>query len=341
MPDSQLNGAERALQHSFMKSVVFNGLLVALPVALVFLLIRALPDREPLGSVSQQLTFHPVDLAPVRGPLRLAGAWELQADDRRFGGLSALALEGGTFVAVSDWGAIARFQPPASGRQTITLSDLRDGPGPFGKKWARDAESLVHDPQGRGWWIGYEHVHSLWLYNGGLNRALAHIDLHRPDWGDNSGAEGLLVSDGNLLVLGQNGRAAIRINGGKPVNLKLHTNAEVAEAARAPDGSGWVLLREIGAGGITQSVAPLERTHDGYRVGPAWPVPKGALDNFEGMAIQARPDGRWRFWLITDDDFRSSARNLLVALDLDLPVRHDKSPAPGAGLSKKPAVESP
>ena len=343
MPDSQLNGAERALQHSFMKSLVFNGLLVALPIGLVFLLIRALPDRAPQVPASMQLFVQPVDLAPVGGPLRLAGAWQLEADDRRFGGLSALAIDNGKFLAVSDRGSVARFSLPGSGRQKVALSDLRDGPGPFGKKWARDAESVAPDPQGRGWWVGYEQRHSLWLYDKDFRHALANIDLNRPDWRDNGGAEGLLVRDGQLLVLGENGRDAIRIENRRPVNLRLHTDphAEVAEAARAPDGSDWVLLREFGLGGLRQSIAPLKPTHDGYQLGTAWPVPKDSLDNFEGMTIQARPDGRWRFWLITDDDFRTSARTLLVALDLDLPARHGKSPATSTGLSKKPPVETP
>jgi hypothetical protein len=102
-------------------------------------------------------------------------------------------------------------------------------------------------------------------------------------------------------------------------------------------------LRQKGLSGISQSIAPLRKTHDGYIVGPPWPLPKGPFDNYEGMAIEPLPSGRWRFWLITDDGHRVMARTLLVALDLALPVRprHDKSPATGAGLSKKPTVETP
>ena len=109
---------------------------------------------------------------------------------------------------------------------------------------------------------------------------------------------------------------------------------------RAPDGSTWVLLRKKTLKGIEQSIAPLLRTHDGYGVGRAWPVPKVAFDNYEGMAIEARSDG-WRFWLITDDGHRVMARTLLVALDLDALPGHGKSPARGAGLSNKPSVPTP
>jgi len=341
MPDSQLNRAEQALQHSFMKSLVFSILLVALPVGLVFLLIRAMPDQNPGVRASVPLSIQPVELPPAEAPLRLVGAWTLEAGDRRFGGLSALAIDHGQFLSVSDRGAVVRFPFPDFPRHEVEISDLRVGPGPFGKKRSRDAESLALDPHGRGWWVGYEQRHSLWLYDRDFRHPLASVDLHRPDWSNNGGAEGLLVLDGRLVALGENGRDAIRIEGNRPENLKLHANAEIADAALAPDGSGWVLLREIGLEGIRQSVAPLGSTHDGYEVGSAWVVPKGALDNFEGMAIQAQPDGGWRFWLITDDDFRATGRTLLVALDVKLQTRHDKSPATGAGLSKKPSVETP
>jgi hypothetical protein len=52
------------------------------------------------------------------------------------------------------------------------------------------------------------------------------------------------------------------------------------------------------------------------------------------MAIEARAEGGWRFWLVTDDGHRIMARTLLVALDYIPPPRHDKSPATGAGLLK-------
>ena len=337
MADSRLNGPEQGLQHSFRKLLVFNGLIMATAIGLIALLIRAMPDRKPMAPVSQRLSVRPVAVVPVGGPLRLAGAWELKGDDRRLGGLSALAIDNGDFLSVSDRGAVVRFSMPSAPSPRVTISDLRVGPGPYGKKRARDAESLARDPAGRGWWVGFEQRHSLWLYKPDFSNALASVDLLRPDWGDNSGAEGLLVRDAGPLVFGEDGRDVIRIDGDRPVNLKLHAPSEVADAASAPDGSGWVLLREIRMSGISQSIAPLERAQDGYRIGAPWPLPKDQLDNFEGMTIQARPDGGWRFWLVSDNDFRSTARTLLVALDYLPPAKHDKSPAAGTGLSKNSA----
>jgi hypothetical protein len=316
MADSQLNGAEQALQHSFMKSFVFSGLIMATAIGLVVLLIRAMPDRHANPSVLLALTYRPVELAPVDGPLRLVGAWEVNAPDRRLGGLSALTTKGGKFIALSDRGVVVTFDRPGSSAPMMRLSDLREGPGPFGKKWARDAESIARDPRGRGWWIGFEQRHSIWLYDTQFQRALASVDLKPANWSDNRGPEGLTVSDGKLLVLGENGRDAILLGPAGPQPLKLHANAQVADAAKAPDGSIWVLLRRPGLSGLAQSVAPLRKSYDGWTVGPESMLPKGPLDNFEGMLIEQRSDSGWRIWLVSDNDYRSMARTLLVALDV-------------------------
>jgi hypothetical protein len=39
------------------------------------------------------------------------------------------------------------------------------------------------------------------------------------------------------------------------------------------------------------------------------------VDNFEGIAALPRPDGTVRFYLISDDNFSSAQRTLLVAFD--------------------------
>ncbi|MDP9422147.1 MAG: esterase-like activity of phytase family protein [Pseudomonadota bacterium] len=323
-----------------MKSAVFNGLIMILVVAAAYLAIRQLPARAALPPASVVLSYQPVDLAVAAAPLRLAGAWQLKVADRRFGGISSLTIDRGRFLAVSDRGSVARFDPPGAQNPQAWVADLRDGPGPWGRKWARDAESLVEDPHGRGWWVGFEQHHSLWLYDRGFRSALATIDLDRPDWWNNRGAEGLLAEDGRLLVIGENGREAMRIESNQVERVPLQVGADLAEAATAPDGSSWLLLRSKGWQGISQSIAPLLRVGSGYRAGPGMPLPKGMFDNYEGMAIEPRPGGGWRFWLISDDGHRIMARTLLVALDYVPPVKHDESPAI-AGLSKEPSVRKP
>jgi hypothetical protein len=317
MPDSRLNGAERGLQHSFRKWLIFNSLLMAASVAAAYLPIRALPDRRQLPPRTIALDFQPVELPDARSPLRVAGAWVMAADDPRFGGLSALAVDGRTFIAVSDLGAILRFDPPSAKMPRVTAIDLAEGPGPVGRKTSRDAESLVRDPRGRGWWVGYEQRHSLWLYGEDFRHARAEIAIRRPAWWNNRGIEGLIADGDGLLALAENGREAIRIGRRGVSGHRLESSWDVADAARAPDGTAWLLLRTKGRGGIVQAIAPLVRSREGYRIGNAMPLPKDAFDNFEGLAIRPKPGGGWRFWLVTDDGHRFQARTLLVALDLD------------------------
>ena len=316
MADSPLNEAERGLQHSFRKSSVFNGLLLFSVVLTTYVSIGELPDRRLLPAKEVELRFRPIALPRAAGPLKIAGAWTMSADDPRFGGLSALSFDQGRFLAISDLGAVARLDPPGEQSARVLLTDLRVGPGPAGKKKSRDAEAIVYDPRGRGWWVGYEQRHSLWLYDSGFKRALAAIPVHR-DWRDNRGIEALIADGDGLLALAENGREAIRVDGAGLHSIGLESGWDVAEAARAPDSSAWLLLRSKGLGGIEQAVAPLIAARRGYRIGEAWPLPKAAFDNYEGMVIMPGPGGGWRFWLVTDDGHRFMARTLLVALDLD------------------------
>lgn len=326
MADSRLNRAERHLQHSFRKSLFFNAFILFSTILSAYWAIRPLPDIRPRPVVSVPLSFEPVQIASPKSPLRLAGAWVVTAGDGRLGGVSALAIDRGRLLAVSDRGAVIRLDYPSAAHPMAQLADLRHGPGTFGEKWVRDAESIAPDPGRRGWWVGYEQKHSLWHYDAGFGRVISRIDLDRDDWRDNRGAEGLLSEGNRLLVTAENGRDLLLVNSGGIEMLPFDAGAEVADAARAPDGNPWLLLREKGLGGVSQAIAPLIRIGQGYRAGPALPVPKGMFDNYEGMAIEARPNGDWRFWLITDDGHRFFARTLLVALDYSA-AGQDKGPA--------------
>ena len=323
LPDSRLNKAEHDVQLLFMKSLRFNDLALAALVApmmlAVSLQIRALPDRHPLPPRTVPLRYTPNTLSPVAGPLRIAGAWRATAPDHRFGGLSALAIDRGRFVAISDLGAAIRFDPPASPTPEANIVDLAQGPGDPGSKKSRDAEALAHDPDRGGWLVAYEQRHSLWRYDEDFAHGAIVANLDRPDWKRNRGIEGMIVGRNSVVLAAENGREAMEVGPHGTRRINWSVGMEIADAATAPDGTAWLLLRGKGLGGITQAIAPLVPTEGGYRIGTRWPLPKAPLDNYEGMAIAAKPGGGWRFWLVTDDGHRILARTLLVALDLDAP----------------------
>ena len=323
LPDSRLNKAEHDVQLLFMKSLRFNDLIVGALLApmmlAVYLQIRDLPDRKPQPPATTMVHYAAVSLPGVTGPLRLAGAWRVAANDRRFGGLSGMVIDRGQFVAVSDLGAAVRFDPPAACAPMARIVDLADGPGDPAYKTSRDAESLVRDPHRKRWLVSFEQRHSVWRYDDGFAHGTIVADLDRPDWKHNRGIEGMVADGQSLLLAAENGREAMQVGASGVRRVNWSVGMEVADAATAPDGTPWLLLRGKGLGGIAQAIAPLVRTATGYRVGARWLLPKAPLDNYEGMAIAARPGGGWRFWLVTDDGHRIMARTLLVALDLDTP----------------------
>ena len=334
MRDSRLNAAEHAVQPSLRKLRLFNGLLMTAAVLGAFAPIRGLPNRPQRNSAVLTIAYTPVPLLP-QGPFHVAGAWQVKVQDRRVGGLSGLAIDGGRFLSVSDLGAVVAFDPPARGNPMAAISDLRDGPGNPGLKIGRDAEALARDSQGRGWWVAYEQRHSVWLYDSALVRPQAAVPVPRRDWWNNRGIEGLVTDGEGLLAFPENGREVIRIDRKGQRSFPLQSPMDVAEAARAADGSIWLLLRSKSLDGIEQAIAPLKADRGGYRVGPLRTLPKGAFDNYEGMAFASLTGGGWRIWLLTDDGHRFLARTLLVALDWNAPPdrRHDKRPATGAGRS--------
>ena len=329
MDDSQLNKAEHGLQRSFMKLWIFNGLPMACAVLGAWLPIRDLPNRPALPDRSIAVRFTQVALQPAEGALRVAGAWKIEARDPRFGGFSALGRDGDQFVALSDLGAAVRFDPPWSREPKAFVRDLVPGPGPLGRKSARDAESLARDPAGRGWWVGYEQRHSLWLYDREFRRAKARIEL-RQHWRRNRGAEGLVANSRGLVAFRESGEGLVQVGRTGVIALPLSAGAEVSDASIAPDGSIWLLLRSKELTGIAQSIAPLLHDRHGHRIGRALRLPRGRFDNLEGMTIERRGGG-WRFWLISDDGHRVLARTLLVALDLDIAAGNEKGPAQRTG----------
>lgn len=315
MVDSRLNMAERRLQHPFMKPATLGAVALFLLTIAAFLWMRMLPQIPPRPTRDAPVRFDPVILPPASSsPLRLAGAWVLSSDDPRLQGLSGLALDGGRFAAISDMGFAVRFAPPTSpGSAVATFADLREGPGSFGRKVNRDAEAVMRDPAGNGWWVAYEQDHSVWHYDPAFRAADRTVWLDGLGWSTNKGAEGLALVGGQLTAFAESSREMVRL--GPPiVRIALPSGWDVSDAANAPDGSVWLLLRRDH--GAVEAIAPLVMVHGKAAVGESWVIPKGLFDNFEGMTIASRPGG-WRFWLVTDDGHRLFARTLLIALDLD------------------------
>lgn len=313
-------------------------------------------ERRPPEDVRDRLAFHRLaDPALSRlgdrlGPFRLQGVWRMDNPLSAFGSFSALdTLGDGTLLAVSDRGVAYRFAPPGAPPVRTWMDYVRRDQ--IEDKRNVDAEAVTIDQATGTFWIAWEDGNAISRHAGGMTQ----LDLVRPramaDWGENSGPEAMVrLGDGSFLVLreGFNSWIDRRDHRGlrfatDPTESQRHDaftfegpdGFSPTEMTQLPDGRVLVLMRrlvwpfparfamrivladpaEIRAGGRWYSRLLA-------RIGSDLPV-----DNFEGMAVEPRPDGKYTVWLISDDNDAAFQRTLLWKLELDpalLPVRTSK-----------------
>jgi hypothetical protein len=306
--------AERRLQPAFRKAAFFSHLILVTLIGSFAWWLDTQPDQLSLPPRKVALHFEPVQFDPAGfAPLRLAGAWRLTADDPRFGGISALALDDAGLVAVTDAGAVVRFDRPTGRPLIAEIRDVPAGPGRPGFKRHRDIEALALDPSGRGWWAAFENHNQLWLYDRDFARALERIDFGRRRWPRNKGIEAMLAEPGGFFLLPEAGTEAIRLRSGRMRASPLgNPVGRLSDAVRLPDGRVMVLARRAGLTGFHSALVPLL---PGNRLGRPIALGLGHFDNAEALAAEPIAGGT-RLWLMTDDNFRWPMRTLLVALDL-------------------------
>ena len=173
---------------------------------------RHRPVRPLAEPSSRTATSRPDERrAPVRAgrgsslggfaPLRLAGAWKVAVDDPRFGGVSALAVDRGELLALTDSGTVIRFRAPGAVGRGLRSRSCRTGPGrPVQAQPRQRRLWRAIPPAAAGGWrsrIGTQ----LWLYDRDFRRC-ARAHRSRPDrWRANNAASKAMVADGDDLLL--------------------------------------------------------------------------------------------------------------------------------------------
>ena len=271
----------------------------------------------------------PEGTAPPPGFAYAGGVALTSPDTARFHGLSDLeVLPDGRFIAVSDEGDLVKGRlvldraGRLSGLADVTLAPLTnlEGKPLSGQKADSDAEGLALWPNGD-LMISFERNNRVWLYPaaGGPPRAVPSPDAPFPE---NDGMEALAVDpEGGpqTYLVGREdtretwtchlaGNCVPGIRPGAPGEGSL-------VAARALPGGRWAfLLRDFKPlSGVTSRLLITDRrgrTLDVHTI--ARPA---TVDNFEGLAALPRTDGSVRFYLISDDNFSSGQRTLLMAFD--------------------------
>jgi hypothetical protein len=266
------------------------------------------------------------------GGLIFVGGWALASEDRRFGGLSAIHVEHGQVIALSDTGVLTRFAAPVrAGRLIVHFAPLVAGPGSRNYKRNRDTEGLV--VRGGRLWVGFERHNMIWRYD---RATLRPQSAARPKpmrrWGGNSGPEALVrLADGRFLVFAEgrgDGRpysAALLFAGdpsvpGTPVRTLRYRRLpgfRVTDAALLPDGRILTLNRRVSLFGGFAARLALARIDGGTietRTLAALESPLTA-DNMEALAV-TREGARTIIWIASDDNFSPLQRTLLMKFEL-------------------------
>lgn len=310
---------------------------------------RSCPDGVSFARASGfEMTASPVELAPPAllaerlSGLEYAGGWHLTSDWEGFGGLSGLAvMRSGSLLAVSDqgdfvWIAMEDGAPAGKGNHAPMLNDtgdeitgkrrqdgeglaLRDGLALV--SFERDHRILAFDLEGCGANARGAEFVAIPARPSGMERALE----------PNGGLEGLALSgEGHLFA------AVETQDGGVPLDAVFLDGAGAAMFAARHRLPARGPLRATGLDFIGDDLLTVHRHYDRQAgntinltrtpIGPDFEPGESevlvrldaqtSVDNFEAVAVYQRSDGAPRIYLLSDDNFNSSQRTLLLAFDL-------------------------
>jgi hypothetical protein len=293
------------------------------------------------------------------GSLRYRGGLVLHSRFAHFGGLSSLRWLGDSLLSVSDEGGYAyNIRPIETGGRLVGIGKVSttrllgvDG-APLTGKSETDAESteVLRDRAGRPQWasIGFERHDRVLIYRlrTGLPIGRPHPLLAARDWfarqPDNLGveamagnkhltlmiSEGLKTADGAASALlfrpGLDGRAAAV----PPAEIGVPAPGELRPCELAMlDDTHFLLVRRSWSGtkGFEVELDKLTIEHPDSGLPKvrsdrlASFVPPILTDNYEGAAIR-REGGRTYLYLVSDDNFDSHQRTLLLKFELAAPA---------------------
>jgi len=318
----------------------------------LFLILGLAPGtwvRQPANvwQTSNILRFTPVkmpgraELARHLGPFELEAAWQITSPDSRFGGFSSLLPQpGGRLMAISDRAVFLVFTPP-SVSSAAEAHDANITRIPLLHDDDSDTESATEDPVSGTIWIGHEDSNAISRHDPAMHGVVEVRPSAMRDWPRNTGPEAMVrLADGRFIVLdeGFTGWFESRrhpavlfprdpLKRDKPMLFQFVgvPQFSITDMAQLPDGRVLILMRRLlwplplRFGGRIMIADPAE-----IRPGGVWRGIEVArltsslpVDNFEGLAIEPRPDGRVTVWLISDDDRAATQRTLLWKLAVD------------------------
>ena len=329
-------------ERSFLNRMSWSGFAL-LCFALLATPVRPGPSAPRLGPalVGLRVEAVPLDMAnPARahlGELTFLGGWALTSNDPRFGGISAMHVEGGMVTALSDAGTVLRFAVPSgTGESRVAIAAVPRGPGSGRRKSDRDVEAMFVD--GDRVWLAFESRNQVWRYAlPGWRAEAAAAPRAMRRWRRMLGAEAMTrLSDGRFLLISEaSGRVAgesdALLFAGDPAVASTSTEAlryrppagyRATDAALLPDGRLLILNRRFNwLEGVSTALVLVEpgairpgATFEGRAIARlGWPL---ASDNMEALSV-TREGGRTILWLASDDNFSPLQRTLLLKFALE------------------------
>ncbi|MBV1689916.1 esterase-like activity of phytase family protein [Novosphingobium sp. G106] len=280
------------------------------------------------------------ELAHHLGAFELERAWSLTSDYSAFGGYSALLPRpGGRLMAIGDNARRFEFSPPGVPYARPISAEVLPGFERIRKN--RDTEAATQDPATGTVWVAREDSNAISRIDPAFRSFVNIRPVLMHDWPRNVGPEAMVrLHDGRFVVIeeGFTGffeprlhpavlfpRDPLRGDRGVEFSFSGSPNFSVTDMAQLPDGRVLVLQRRLlwpfplHFGGRITIADPAE-----IRPGVVWHATEVAkltsslpVDNFEGMAIEPRADGRVTVWLISDDNHAVTQRTLLWKMVVD------------------------
>lgn len=305
----------------------------------------ALPPAPVGAGPGIAIQTRPVVLDPANpahvaiGDFTYAGGVAISSDQTsRLHGLSDLVVQSdGQVLSVTDDGAdlfTGRLVLDAAGHLVgLTDGALRPLVGPDGQplqgKALTDAEGLTRLGNGE-MLVSFEHSHRIWRYPPSGPRQPFPVASPSIAMADNDGMEGLaaaptIIADGYWVGLEPGSIWFCRLNvtcdevkglPAPPAGYRL------SSLTTGPRGELVILHHSyIPAIGSRILVTVVRDPRGAKRVVGQLAMSQAlTIDNFEGVAVVPTPGGRWRIYLLSDDNFSAAQRTLLLAFDWTPPL---------------------
>ena len=315
--------------------------LVAITVAaLVFGIAMLAHSAEQSDTGIVQVALDESDPQRTRvGDLVYMGGIDIPPMGQNIGGLSGLRwdAESGRLLAITDDARWIWMTPTELNERLVGLGEIEVGPllgldgEPLTGKEEGDSESLTRSAKG-GWLISFERMHRVWHYSDltakPVTTQIDPIALLGP-LANNNGVEAMASSADLLVLCAERGWAADKPNclikdwsTGDLTGLYASAVAAVEVLGANPtdadigsDGAIYVLFRSYSPQDGNAASIVSYRSDISIRQGRMALLPPLTVDNFEGLAVREE-DGRTFLYIVSDDNFSSSQRTLLMKFEV-------------------------